>query len=261
MLRLTRTLTGHRDALAALCGVGLKTTVATTRLGWLWWICDPLFMMGVYYFMVRLVFGRGGPDYHLFALTGIVCWQFFARTVLLTAGSLRRNGQLLSHSTVPPETFTVVPVLIQLFFALIGCAIIVAWHWTGIGPATLWLFPVLGVMGLYALALGALLSVFVVFMPDVSKFADYGLRAGFFLSPVLYPAAAVSGSDRVPELVKAVYGLNPMAWGITAMRGAILDGTSPDTAPFLAALAGGLVLLQLALAVLRANRQNVMKHL
>lgn len=261
MLRLTRTLIGHRDALAALCGVGLKTTVATTRLGWLWWICDPLFMMGVYYFMVRVVFGRGGPDYHLFALTGIVCWQFFARTVQLTATSLRRNGQLLSHSAVPPEIFTVVPALIQAFFALIGCAIILAWHWPGASLPALWLLPALFVMGVYALALGALLSVFVVFVPDVSKFVDYGLRAGFFLSPVLYPATAVTSSDRVPELVKAVYALNPMAWGITAMRGAILDGTTPDPVPFLAALAGGLVLLQLSLHVLRANRQNVMKHL
>jgi ABC-type polysaccharide/polyol phosphate export permease len=261
MLHLTRTLIDYREAAGVLSRVSLKTTVATTRLGWLWWIFDPLVMMGIYYFMVKIVFDRGGEGYHLFALTGIVSWQFFAKTIQLTATTLHRNKQLLTHTMVPLEVFTVVPVLIQTFFALIGYGIIVAWNAQGVTSNVLYLFPVLFVMGLFALALGAIMSICVVFLPDASKFIDYGLRAGFFITPILYPASRIAESGRIPELMKDILALNPMMWAITQLRNVILYRTPLDLGSFALWLAAGVIALQLAMVVLRMNRQNVMKHL
>ena len=261
MLQLTRTLLARRDAVAALSRVSLKTTVATTRLGWLWWILDPLVMMAIYYFMVKVVFGHGGPDYHLFALIGITAWQFFARTVQLTSTALLRNRRLITHTTVPLEVFVVEPVVIQAFFALIGLGIIIVWHGQMPGAAMLWLFPVMGVVALFGLAAGVLLSIWVVFLPDVSKFVEYGLRAGFFITPILYSASRITGSERIPEALKAILSLNPMMWAIPRLREVILAGESVSLPGFFAWLGAGIVLLQLAVMVLRRNRQNLMKHL
>lgn len=261
MLHLARTLIGYRDAAGALFRVSLKTSVATTRLGWLWWILDPLVMMGIYYFMVKVVFGKGGPDYHLFILTGIVSWQFFAKTIQLTATTLFRNKRFLTHTTVPLEVFAVVPVMIQAFFALIGYAIIIIWYGEPLTVNVLYIFPVMLVMAAFGLAIGSVMAVWVVFLPDVGKFIDYGLRVGFFITPILYSASRITDSQRIPEFMKGVLSLNPMMWAVTQLRGVVLDGAPVDLAGYLVWLVAGLVSLQLSMVVLRMNRQNVMKHL
>ena len=261
MLRLAGALIRHRDAVGVLARVNMKTTVATTRLGWLWWIVDPLVMMWIYYFMVKVVFGRGGDDYHLFALTGIVSWQFFSKAVKLTASTLSRNWQLLVHTRIPLEIFTVIPVLIQAFFALIGYAIVAVWAGAALSPDILYVLPVMVVIMAFAFALGGFMSICVVFLPDVGKFLDYGLRAGFFLTPVLYSASRLLEAEGIPAACKTLLSLNPLLWAITELRHVFLDHAPPDVGPFLAWLAAGLVAAQLAVAFIRLNRQNVMKRI
>ena len=241
--------------------VNLKTTVATTRLGWLWWIVDPLVMMWIYYFMVKVVFNRGGEDYHLFALIGIVSWQFFAKTVKLTAATLQRNKQLLTHTRIPLEIATVIPTLIQAFFALIGYVIVVVWNCEAITVNVLYTIPIMFVIALFSMAIGAVMSICVVFVPDINKFLDYGLRVGFFITPILYSASRVTQSEAISETVKALLSLNPMMWAITELRGVILYATPMDMSNFFIWLTAGLVALQLSILFVRMNRQNIMKYM
>lgn len=261
MLRLGRELMRHRAAVGVLTGVNLKTSVATTRLGWLWWVLDPLVMMWIYYFMVKVVFGRGGENYHLVALTGIVSWQFFAKAVKLTASTLARNRLLLVHTRIPLEVFTVVPVLIQAFFALIGYAIVAIWAGGASVAGLLSVFPVVLVIMIFAFALGGAMSICAVFLPDVEKFLDYGLKAGFFLTPVLYSASQLMEAPGVPDYCKTILSLNPMMWTITELRGALLGMPVPDGAGFFVWLAAGLAAAQMALGFIRLNQQNVMKRM
>lgn len=261
MLQLTRRLIRYRDALAVLAGVDLKTTVATTRLGWVWWIVDPLVMMAIYYFVVKVMFDRGGENYHLFVLTGIVAWQFFAKTVRLASDSLLRNKHLLTHTNVPLELFAIVPALIQGFFALIGFVIIAVWSGSALNANVLSMFPILFVVGLFAVALGGAMSICVVFVPDVSKFIDYGLRIGFFVTPILYPASTVAETNSIPRLLKTLYFMNPMQWAVSSLRETVLHGNPLNVGEYCLWLAIAMVALQVCTFFVRRNRQAVMKHL
>src|SRR5690606_18530469 len=60
MFQLFKDLRQHHHALLTLFQVNVKTTVASARLGWLWWFIDPLVMMAIYYFIIHVVFQRGG---------------------------------------------------------------------------------------------------------------------------------------------------------------------------------------------------------
>ncbi|MEZ4551238.1 MAG: hypothetical protein R2874_12355, partial [Desulfobacterales bacterium] len=133
MLQFGRELKANRHALRSQFYVNTKTTVATTRLGLLWWILDPLLLMLIYYFVVKVVFDRGGPNYHLFALCGIVTWQSFSRSITLCTSALTNNAGLIKQAAVPMVIYVIISPLVQAFFYLIGLAIIMIWNWPAIG--------------------------------------------------------------------------------------------------------------------------------
>jgi ABC-type polysaccharide/polyol phosphate export permease len=58
MKRLVKDLLENRHALRIQLKVNAKSTVATTKLGTLWWILDPLFLMLIYYFVFNVIFTK-----------------------------------------------------------------------------------------------------------------------------------------------------------------------------------------------------------
>lgn len=51
-------LVARRDLIRELVLSDLKTTAAETKLGWLWWLLDPLIMMAIYWVFIVIIFGR-----------------------------------------------------------------------------------------------------------------------------------------------------------------------------------------------------------
>lgn len=116
MVKVLKDIRDNLQALHIQFFVTLKTTVATTRLGALWWILDPLILMLLYTFVVKIVFDRGGPNYHLFALCGIVTWQSFSRSVNLCSTALTKNSQLIKQTSLPMHLYVLLPPMVQSFF-------------------------------------------------------------------------------------------------------------------------------------------------
>ncbi|WP_165855393.1 ABC transporter permease [Marinobacter sp. JSM 1782161] len=261
MLQLMTDLRRYRHALAALWVMDIKSTVASARLGWLWWFLDPLVMMMIYYFIIRVVFQRGGENYHLFVLCGIVSWQFFARSVSSCVGAITGKRGIIRQTSTPMAILIAVPCAVQFFFAAIGMAIVSLWSYSALGAQTLAIVPLLVLIFLLAYAVGVLMAVTQVFLADTAKFVGYLLRAGFFLSPVLYPASRVLEAQNVPEVAKTLFNLNPMAWVIESMRGVVLDGQLFNAWHWLGWMGGAILVLQLGLMYLRRSSNSIIKSL
>lgn len=279
MFQYANNVLQNRWALLALTKVDLKLTVSTTKLGWIWWVLDPLIMMTIYYFMVGVVFQRGGDDYHLFALTGIVSWSFFSRSLRKVSSSISTNSSLLVNTSIPLEIFTIAPAITQCFFAVVGYTIIIVWVCIGAlinsegGVVTQLIFlfnhviycsqiiPLVFLILLFSYAIGLFFAIVSVFISDLSKFIDYALRGGFFLTPILYSASRVMDSERIPDILKFVYSLNPMGWIITSMRDVILEARLINFNAYILFLIVGLVFVQLAIMLLRCSKIKLSKYL
>ncbi len=184
MLRLLNVMTRHANALQTMWLASLKTSVAATRLGWLWWLADPLVLMAIFYFVVHIVLQRGGENYHVFVLAGLVVWQFFNRALYLTADCLRSNRGLIKSMPLPLEFYTLLPTMAQMVFVLCGIVMVLCFVPSAVGLKTLAILPLLLLTGGLAWSLGLAFSVWQAVIPDLGKFLQYALRAGFFLSPV-----------------------------------------------------------------------------
>ncbi len=261
MLDLIKCIKEYRYALGALTSVEVKTSIAETRIGIFWWVLDPLIMMMIYYFVVSVVFNRGGPNYHLFILCGIISWGFFSSALTGSSSSIFSNKTLIQQINAPLSLIVMVKPIARLFFALFGIVIIIIWNISLLGWHTLAIIPLLFSITLLSYGLGLFLAVVNVFFTDMSKLISYVLRAGFFLSPVLFPASRIMDSEKVPDLFKTMYGLNPMGWIITSMRSILLDGQMFRWQEFLILMAVIVVIIQTGLIWLRMNTSRIVKML
>jgi len=261
MFGIIRDILDYRHVLHTQVHVTLRTTVATTRLGALWWVLDPVILMLLYTFVVKMIFERGGPDYHLFALCGIVTWQSFSRSVSLCTTSLNRNTPLIKHSNLPMHLYVLLPAVVQCFFYLIGLGIVAVWNYETLGwhtaSAIILLFP----MVFIPYSLGLFLSILTVRLPDIGKIIPYILRFGFYLSPVLYPAERLYELPNVNQFIKILYNFNPMVHVIAATRDIFLVGKMFDLTPIVLLIGITLVFIQAGITVFRFYSKVIPKLL
>ena len=251
MLQIINDILENQHALRSQFYVNTRTTVATTRLGLLWWILDPLLLMLIYYFVVKVVFDRGGPNYHLFALCGIVTWQSFSRSITLCTSSLTSNSGLIKQASVPMVLYVIISPLVQAFFYLIGLMIIMVWNWPAIGFQTLGVFILVVLMVFMSFSFGLFLSIFEVYIRDTGKLLTYILRFGFYISPILYSPDRIYEIPTIPHYAKILYSINPMVHFITAVRDLLFYGRMFEWIPVVIIFCVTLCIMQIGLIFFR----------
>ena len=261
MIQVCKEIKENLNALHIQFFVTIKTNVAATRLGALWWIMDPLFLMLIYTFVVKIVFNRGGPKYHLFALCGIVTWQSFARSINLCSTALSRNSQLIKQIKLPMHLYVILPPVVQSFFYLIGLGIVAIWNNSVIGWHTLAVFTLLLPMILIPYVIGLFLSIFTVKIPDVGKVVPYLLRLGFYLSPILYPPERIYELKSISPVFKSIYALNPMVHIITAVRDLLFTGKMFNINKMVIIIGVTLIFLKVGIVIFRGYARFIPKEL
>lgn len=261
MLTLTKELWQNRFAIRGQIYVNTKTTVITTKLGMLWWVLDPVFLMLTYYFLVKVIFRRGGSKYYLFLLCGLVTYQFFARSISLCTSALVMNKELIKQTSLPMSMYLIVSPLVQAFFCLIGFGVVMLFNPSAVGIHSITvIYPVL-VTILVCFSLGLFLSVFEAYIRDTGKMVMYILRFGMYLSPVLYEAEQIAGSPHIPDIAKTLYMMNPLVHVLTAIKDVLFYGRMYDPLPLTIVLLATLLIMQLGLVFFRKASPYVPKML
>lgn len=261
MIYLVKVILQHFSAFTAIIITDLKINVASTRLGYLWWIIDPIVLMLVYYFVIRIVFERGGENYHLFILSGIVLFQFFSRSLTGGMTALISNSALIRQINIPLILFVLVPTVVRGFFALIGIAIVLIAQIENIGWTTILVLPLILVLGIFSFSMSIFLSIANVLIRDTGKLVVYVVRLFFFLSPVLYPSSRVMDNENIPALIKVIYSLNPLAIVIESMRNVALAGEMINTSEIVVLVIVLILLLQFSLFVFRKSTPILLKNI
>src|ERR1051325_5172382 len=154
----------------------LKLKYRDSVFGFLWSLANPLMLILVYSFVFRQVL-RGGVDrFPYFMLVGILPWNFFAQSLVMSTGSIIDSSGLIRKVALPLEVFPVATVafnLAQYFLALI-VFFPMAVFFFHIPPSWSWIafFPILLMHFLFTLGMSFLLSTVTVFFRDVRHFTE-----------------------------------------------------------------------------------------
>jgi lipopolysaccharide transport system permease protein/teichoic acid transport system permease protein len=230
MGRYVEELYKRRDLFVYLVASGLKAQHRNSFLGYFWWLLDPLLDVAVYYVLVVLVFHRGGDDYGMYLIVGMVVWRWVSSTVSGAARSIIAQAGVISQVYLPKLIFPLSATLTQLIhfgFGLLVVALgLVFFH---IAPTTalFWLPYVIVMQLLFLAALAVTLAYLCVFIRDIDNLIGPMLRVWFFTSPVIWR------EDMVTEGHRWLVGLNPMTHFLASYRSMFLSQSSPNGLPLL----------------------------
>lgn len=215
----------YRELLYFLAWRDVKVRYKQTALGVAWAILQPLFMMLTF----SIFFGRlagipsDGVPYPLFALAGLLPWQFFSYALTESSNSVVANQRLVTKVYFPRLVIPLASVLSGLVdFAVSLVLLLLVMLLFGYLPAVtapLALpFVLLGM--LTALGVGLWLAALNVRYRDVRYTLPFLTQIWMLATPLAYP------SSLVPEQWRPLLGLNPMAGVVEGFRWALLGSSS-----------------------------------
>jgi ABC-type polysaccharide/polyol phosphate export permease len=202
----------YRELLYMLVVRDLKARYKGSVLGVAWSFLQPLGMMAVLTFAFSVINRSDGTIKHfpVFALSGLLAWNFFSSSVVAGAASVVNNAPLVKKVYFPRLVLPVSAVmssLINFLFALpiffgVSLAFGHGLKWTLI------LLPfVVLIQIVFSIGISCLLATLNVFYRDTAFIVDLSMLALFFLTPIWYDI----GNATNPAVALWVRRLNPMA--------------------------------------------------
>lgn len=208
----------------------LRQKYAGSALGVLWYVANPLVLMGAYTLIFGVVIPQHVPDYPIFLMVGILVWTFFSQSLLNASLSLVEQASLIRKARFPRETIPAATVSVQLvtFIAVLVLLLPVALAVHGHASAWLLLLPLL-VAALFGFVLGAalLFAALHAHFRDVWPILSAALLPWFFVTPIFFSSAQFPAVARHPWARILLEWVNPIAPFIEALRRVIYDGAGP----------------------------------
>ena len=225
-----RALLAYRELIRNLVIKDLKLKYRDSVLGFLWSLANPLLLILVYSFVFSHILKTTIVNFSYFLLIGILPWNFFAQSMMMSTGSILENGGLIRKVAIPMEVFPVATVLFNL--AQFGLALIVFVPMTVLffqvpmSLVTLWFFPLLILHMLFTLGLSFVISTATVFYRDVRHFIEIALLLLFWLTPIIYDV------KDIPESLQSAIYLNPQSFFTLSYQDILYRQAVPDISRF-----------------------------
>ena len=226
----------HRELLRSLVVRNLKVKYQRSALGFVWTLLNPLatvaILAAVFTHIVRIPL----EDYWAFLLSGYFVWNFAIQTLNTGTYAFGEQASLIRSAAFPAIFLVLGQALAKLVeFAVamtLMLAILAVFHHGGV-PAAWLLLPLLLVIQ-FLIVVGLTLPVasLSAFYYDVQHALPIALTTLFYVSPVFYAA------ELVPESVRWLYMLNPLAVLMTLFHEVVYRGHMPSAA----LLAGGVAM-------------------
>jgi lipopolysaccharide transport system permease protein len=202
----------------------LRARYRGSVLGFFWSFANPLLQLLIFNFVFTSLVpefraGDQGP-YALFLFCGLLPWTWFNASLVEAANVLIAGGNLIRKVLFPAEILpivTVVAALVHFGFGLIILAVFLVLYQVPISPLNLVWFPVIVFAQLaFTLGLALFLSAITVHFRDVRDLLANLLLVLFWATPIVYAL------DQVPERVRPVLALNPLAHLVRAYRDVLI---------------------------------------
>lgn len=232
---------------------------ATSFLGYLWSVLDPLLMSVIYWFVFTQVFQRGvGEDpYIVFLIAALLPWVWFNASVSDFTRAFRKDARLVRSTAIPRSIWVNRIILskgIEFLFSIPVLVLFAVFAGAEVGWQLVW-FPVAVILQATLLVgVGLLIAPLCVLYADLERTTALVLRATFYASPVIY---AVSD---LPDPFDTIGAFNPLAGIFTLYR----VGFFPeqwDTFPILVSAVVCVLVLALGVTVFRRLERTVLKEL
>tara|TARA_B110001452_G_scaffold50402_1_gene38513 strand:+ start:423 stop:1274 length:852 start_codon:yes stop_codon:yes gene_type:complete len=195
-------------------------------LGYAWTVIEPTLLSVVYWFLFIMLAGNPDEFYAVWVLIGVIVWSCFGKSLMSSVTCLSGNTRMIHLVFFPriifPATAVFANIVVTMMSSLVIIPIILAYGFPfGIHlimiPISIFLAGFLGI------GLGIIFAPLNCIQKDVEHLFRFIVRAGFFVSPVMWTYEMALERGAFGEIVL----WNPMVAPITMARHGLM-GKWPD---------------------------------
>jgi lipopolysaccharide transport system permease protein len=211
----------YRDLVALLGRRDITARYRQTALGTVWIFASALVTAGLFSFVFGRIAGlpTDGIPYFVFSYAGLLAWNLFANALTSVSSSLNPNASLISKIYFPRLVLPLSTYASTLLNTLISFGVmLVLLVVYGISiTLQMLLLPVWLLLALIlSMGIGLVLAAYSVAYRDVGFATPVVVSLLLYLSPVAYSLAAV------PDDLRNLYLLNPVATIVEGTRWSLL---------------------------------------
>lgn len=248
----------YRYLMKQLVARDFKTKYKRSVLGVLWSFLNPLLTMLVQYIVFSTLFKSDIPNFALYLLIGIVCFNFFNEATSMSLVSIVGNASLITKVYMPKYIYPLTRVMsstVNFLLALIPLFIVMLVTGEPIRPVIL-LLP-LGLVCLFCIALGIgmILSSAMVFFRDTQFLWGVISMLWMYATPIFYPESIIA------EEFMTLYKMNPLYHVVRFIRIILIDGISPEPKAYGLMLLASLIPLVIGVVVFKKTQDKFVLNL
>lgn len=230
-----------------------KSKYKRSVLGMLWSFLNPLLTMSIQYVVFSTIFQSTIPNFIIYLLSGIICFNFFNEATGMCLMSIVGNASLINKVYVPKYIYPFSRTLsssINMLLSLVPLFIMLLVTGTPIKLPILLLPFALLMLFMLSYGVGLILATMMVFFRDTQFLWNIFSMLLMYLTPIFYPASII------PDRFMPIYSLNPIYQVITFVRSILIDGVSPEPSTYLTCILCCCIPFVIGTVVFRKNEDK-----
>lgn len=209
----------------------LRARNASTTLGLVWYVLNPLLLAGVYFFIFGVLFAgsrRGDPEFLAYLVVGMFAFRFTSTTMTGGASTISQNSSLMVNLRFPRLLLPIASLLesavgflvsLLTFFVLIAP---IAGTWPNL---SIWGFvPIFVLQLMLNLGLGCLTARWTLPHPDLHNLLPFLTRLWLYLSPIIWSVDDPRFLN-APQWAKTAVEVNPLYHFLNVYRGSLMGSS------------------------------------
>ena len=232
-------------------------------LGVAWSVLNPLLMMVVMSVVFSTLLGSNIEHFPLYLILGNITYSLMSDSTSKAVTSILDAAPLLKKVKIDRFVFPVQKILFALVnfaFSLIAVAIVMLWFRVVPTWHLIWLPVCLGLLMIFCIGIGLVLSAATVFFRDVIHLWSVVLTAWNYLTPVFWDFQMLL--DRgAPAWTISIVKMNPMYGFVTFMRDIVLWQQNPSLEILLLCTVWAVVMLAIGIFVFRKTEHKFILYI
>lgn len=224
-LKLTNAFSRYKYLIKQLVARDFKTKYKRSVLGILWSFLNPLLMMTVQYIVFSTLFKSSVPNFALYLMIGIVCFNFFSECTGMCLNSIVGNASLITKVYVPKYIYPVSKMLssgINLMLSFVPLLIVMLITHIGFSKSMILLPIPIMCLAAFSLGIGMILATMMVFFRDTQFLWGVLSMIWMYVTPIIYPESIL------PQKYLFLFKMNPLYHIVRMVRIMFMDGISPE---------------------------------
>ena len=232
-------------------------------LGVAWSVLNPLLMMVVMSVVFSTLLGSNIEHFPLYLILGNITYSLMSDSTSKAVTSILEAAPLLKKVKLDRFVFPVQKVLFALVnfaFSLIAVAFVMLWFRVVPTWHLIWLPVCLGLLMVFCIGIGLILSAATVFFRDVIHLWSVVLTAWNYLTPVFWDFQMLL--DRgAPAWTIGIVKMNPMYGFVTFMRDIVLWQQNPSLEILALCAVWSVVMLAIGIFVFRKTEHKFILYI